>query len=100
MKYAIVEGPPENVNDYVTVPPNDIREKFVDSLNLLLRQRTFHIKTEPVQSDWADEAIQKAQVDCYAISVQAVPVNLEYQAGKSFWIFYFNRVPNLKPSSS
>ena len=92
MTYLLIPKPPENLNDYVSVPPNEVRDEFVKSLGGLLRQDVFRIKTDVVPLAWLTDAVIEGAKD-YRIMIQGVPVNLGEQ-GTAHAIFYFERQPS------
>jgi len=92
MTYLLIQKPPENLNDCVNVPPNEVRDEFVKSVVGLLRQDGFRIKTDGVPLAWLTDTVIEAAKD-YRIMIQRIPVNLGEQ-GTARAIFYFERQPS------
>lgn len=90
MKYRLIEVPPENINDYVKVPLNDIQGEFAKSLVDLLRQRVSHIFTDAIPLDWIDSVEKEAQTNGYSIMAQRASVN-SGERGTRYLIFYLER---------
>ena len=88
MSYELISKPPWNIGAYVESPENDIREKYVECLSLLLRQSVFHVKTTVVPIGWVEEAIKRAEPKQYRIMMQRAEVNFG-EVGTAHGIFYF-----------
>ena len=93
MNFTIIKKQPGNINDYVKVPPNNIREEYIRSLVVLLRQRTFNIQTDEIEIEWAETAAQEAPASGFRIMMQQVPVNFG-EPGTAFGTFYFELHPS------
>jgi hypothetical protein len=98
MNYKIIEKPPENENEFVTVKPTENRDEFLQSLVALLKQKTFQIRTAAIPIEWAVAADNAANVSGYLMMLLRVPVNMG-ELGTAHAIFYFVREPEKKSSN-
>jgi len=91
MNLQIVENPPNNLCDYVKVPPSDIRDEFTKSLVQLLKDDCFHICTDDVPLDWAMGILEKAHMEHAYIVFAVRSIVNGGEKGTAHARFYFER---------
>jgi hypothetical protein len=89
MNYFAIEHPPENAEEYVKVPPNDIREEFIRSVADLVNKDNPMICTDVIPLEWAVLAYQSTRLkNRYFVLIVRAPVNFG-ETGDAHGYFYF-----------